>query len=97
LDDTIEKLLKTVRPHVTDDEFSHTESVCREFAAGSGKRLQALLEERASESKNWVRCVAVRFVAGLVALHARNRGMLRMRISRNAVVPTPLCGGGSPL
>lgn len=54
LEDTIAKLLKTVRPHVTDEEFGHTTSVCREFVSGAGKHLQAMLEERAAESRNWV-------------------------------------------
>jgi hypothetical protein len=64
LSQTIAKLLASVRPHVSPEEFEHTEAVCREFESGTGKHLQELLEERASESRNWVRgSAAARWIA----------------------------------
>jgi carnitine O-acetyltransferase len=54
LAETFEKLLKSVRPLATDEEFEHTESVVRDFEAGVGAKLQAMLEERAADSRNWL-------------------------------------------
>lgn len=54
LEQTLEKLLLSVKPHVTDEEYQHTEAVCREFEAGAGKGLQELLEERGASMPNWV-------------------------------------------
>jgi len=55
LDQTLEKLLRSVKPHVTEEEFTHTQAVCKEFASGVGKELQELLEERGASMRNWVR------------------------------------------
>ncbi|KAA0174341.1 hypothetical protein FNF27_04133 [Cafeteria roenbergensis] len=54
LEQTLEKLLRSVKPHVTDEEYQHTEAVCREFEAGAGKGLQELLEERGASMPNWL-------------------------------------------
>lgn len=44
LDDTLQKYLKTVRPHLNDEEFAITSKVIKEFAAegGVGRKLQVI-------------------------------------------------------
>ncbi|KAJ0181787.1 hypothetical protein K1T71_002509 [Dendrolimus kikuchii] len=56
LDDTLNKYLKTVKPHLNDDEFAVTSKIIKEFAAegGVGRKLQDLLERRAKEHQNWL-------------------------------------------
>jgi len=54
LESTLEKLLKSVRPLVTDEEYEHTEAVAKDFASGVGAELQRALEERAADSRNWL-------------------------------------------
>lgn len=54
LKNTLNKYLDTVRPHVSEEEFAHTESLVREFEEGQGKVLHDRLIEKAKQSKNWV-------------------------------------------
>lgn len=54
LDDTLDKYLKSVEPLLSPSELEHTKSVVEEFREGAGKKLQALLEERAGEERNWL-------------------------------------------
>ena len=44
-----------MKPHLRDDEFKVTEGVVKEFQRGVGPKLQALLEQRAANTENWVR------------------------------------------
>ncbi|XP_058830340.1 carnitine O-acetyltransferase [Topomyia yanbarensis] len=56
LDETMNKLLTTVEPHVNEDGYKRTKSAIAKFAApgGVGAKLQKLLEERANTKKNWL-------------------------------------------
>lgn len=54
LDNTLNKYLDTVRPHVNEEEFALTESIVKEFKQGQGKKLHDLLAVKASKEKNWV-------------------------------------------
>jgi hypothetical protein len=54
LSNTLNKYLDTVRPHVSEEEFAHTESLVREFEHGQGKVLHEKLRQKAGQSKNWV-------------------------------------------
>ena len=44
----------TVKPHLTSEEYLHTQFLVNEFASGVGKELQSKLETRASNMRNWV-------------------------------------------
>ncbi|CAG9784470.1 unnamed protein product [Diatraea saccharalis] len=54
LSDTLEKYLRTVKPHLNEDEFSKTVKLVKNFETGEGKRLQSLLEKRAQTHLNWL-------------------------------------------
>ncbi|XP_028176763.1 carnitine O-acetyltransferase isoform X3 [Ostrinia furnacalis] len=54
LSDTLDKYLKTVRPHLNDTEFSQTTKLVKSFESGEGKKLQSLLESRAEKHLNWL-------------------------------------------
>ncbi|CAG0917506.1 unnamed protein product [Notodromas monacha] len=56
LRDTLQKYLRTVKPHVTDEEFSVTEKAVKDFAApgGLGEKLQKLLKARAASTDSWL-------------------------------------------
>ncbi|XP_052756862.1 carnitine O-acetyltransferase-like isoform X2 [Galleria mellonella] len=56
LSDTLNKYLKTVKPHLKDEEFAITSRLIQSFGAegGVGQKLQALLEKRAQEHLNWL-------------------------------------------
>ena len=43
-----------MKPHLTREEFLHTEFLVNEFASGIGKELQRKLESRAKSMRNWV-------------------------------------------
>ncbi|CAH3173403.1 unnamed protein product [Porites lobata] len=51
---TCEKYLDSVKPHLTREEFLHTEFLVNEFASGIGKELQRKLELRAKSMRNWL-------------------------------------------
>ncbi|RVE41560.1 hypothetical protein evm_013794 [Chilo suppressalis] len=54
LSDTLQKYLKTVRPHLNEDEFANTIKLVKIFEAEEGKKLQSLLEKRAETRLNWL-------------------------------------------
>ncbi|XP_070566735.1 peroxisomal carnitine O-octanoyltransferase-like [Ptychodera flava] len=54
LQQSLDKYLESVKPFVTEEEYKHTEKVVREFGDGVGKELQAKLEERGKEHRNWL-------------------------------------------
>ncbi|XP_055524768.1 carnitine O-acetyltransferase-like [Wyeomyia smithii] len=56
LEETMNKLLSTVEPHVTEDGYRKTKAAVTKFTApgGVGPKLQKLLEERAASKKNWL-------------------------------------------
>ncbi|XP_049865434.1 carnitine O-acetyltransferase-like [Pectinophora gossypiella] len=54
LSDTLQKYLKSVRPHLNDDEFATTTSLVKDFECGVGQKLQNLLLKRAENSLNWL-------------------------------------------
>ncbi|KAL4704063.1 hypothetical protein ACJJTC_001985 [Scirpophaga incertulas] len=54
LSDTLAKYLKSVRPHLSDKEFSNTISLVKNFEKYEGKKLQSLLERRAEKHLNWL-------------------------------------------
>ena len=58
LDNTLNKYLDTVRPHVTEEEFAVTEQLVKEFKDGKGKELHQLLSAKASKERNWVNILA---------------------------------------
>lgn len=56
LNDTLNKYLKSVRPHLNDHEFAVTSNLVKDFVTegGVGQKLQSLLEKRAQEHINWL-------------------------------------------
>lgn len=44
-----------MKPHLTREEFLHTQFIVDEFVSGVGKELQKKLESRAKNFRNWVR------------------------------------------
>ena len=56
LADTCERYLDTCRPLLTEEQLAHTKQILDEFcrSGGDGEELQAMLEERAANSKNWM-------------------------------------------
>ena len=56
LSDTLERYLTSVKPLLTEEEWAHTQSLVAEFGreGGEGEALQAFLEERASNERNWM-------------------------------------------
>ena len=55
LDETLTKYLSTTKPLLTPEEYDHTVAVVEDFKAGIGQKLQAMLEERGRDERNWVR------------------------------------------
>jgi hypothetical protein len=54
LGDTVAKALRTCEPLANDkDEYATLERKAREFVQGEGTKLQALLQERAENTRNW--------------------------------------------
>ncbi|XP_055628400.1 carnitine O-acetyltransferase [Toxorhynchites rutilus septentrionalis] len=56
LEDTMNKLLRTIEPHVNQEGYAKSKSSIEKFMApgGVGAQLQKLLEERAAKKKNWL-------------------------------------------
>lgn len=54
LEQTLQRYLKSMEPLLTEEEYRHTEKLCREFQNGVGKTLQAKLMERAEKHTNWL-------------------------------------------
>lgn len=54
LENTLNKYLDTVRPHVNEEEFAATEALVREFENGQGRELHRKLEEFVATKRNWL-------------------------------------------
>ncbi|KAJ2953579.1 hypothetical protein O0L34_g1184 [Tuta absoluta] len=54
LSDTLQKYLRTVRPHLNDEEFAATTNLVKDFEKGIGQKLQNLLQKRSENSHNWL-------------------------------------------
>lgn len=54
LDHTLELYLKSCEPLSTEEEMEHTRALCEDFKKGVGPELQAFLEEKANEERNWI-------------------------------------------
>ncbi|PAA65298.1 hypothetical protein BOX15_Mlig030901g2, partial [Macrostomum lignano] len=54
LSDTLDLYLSSTRPFLTDSEFAATRDLARQFELGIGRELQARLEQRAAEQRNWL-------------------------------------------
>lgn len=56
LSDTMDKLLRTIEPHVDREGYTRSKSAVEKFMSpgGIGLKLQNLLEERAANRKNWL-------------------------------------------
>lgn len=56
LETTLNKYLKTVRPHLNDQEYEITKSLVKDFISegSTGQKLQSLLENRAEHHSNWL-------------------------------------------
>uniref|UniRef100_A0A182PDF7 Choline/carnitine acyltransferase domain-containing protein n=1 Tax=Anopheles epiroticus TaxID=199890 RepID=A0A182PDF7_9DIPT len=56
LADTMQKLVRSIEPHVDAETLSGTRRVVEKFAApgGIGQKLQSLLEQRAAQKDNWL-------------------------------------------
>lgn len=54
LQQTLVKYLQSVKPLVSDDEYTNTVKIVEEFAYGQGSELHAKLLEKAKHSKNWL-------------------------------------------
>ena len=55
---------RTVKPFLSFDEYQVTEAVVKDFKhnEGTGRKLQAYLEERAAKHENWVRIQNIFFI-----------------------------------
>ncbi|XP_053380411.1 carnitine O-acetyltransferase-like isoform X2 [Mercenaria mercenaria] len=54
LEQTMKKYLKSLEPLLSEEEYRHTEKLCKEFQNGVGKTLQNKLLERAEKRDNWL-------------------------------------------
>ncbi|XP_053675184.1 carnitine O-acetyltransferase [Anopheles nili] len=56
LSDTMQKLVKSIEPHVDSDTLTGTKRAVEQFAlpGGIGQKLQGLLEQRATKKDNWL-------------------------------------------
>ena len=55
LEDTMRRFLKSAEVFLSPEELQHTKAVIADFQRTRGPELQAILEDRASDSRNWVR------------------------------------------
>ena len=55
LEDTMRRFLRSAEVFLSPEELQHTKAVIHEFQKSSGPELQAILEDKASDSRNWVR------------------------------------------
>ncbi|XP_062574442.1 peroxisomal carnitine O-octanoyltransferase-like [Saccostrea cucullata] len=54
LNHTLQRYLESVKLHVTDEEYKHTEFIAQQFASGVGKELHKKLAEKAQNERNWL-------------------------------------------
>ena len=55
LEDTMRRFLRSAEVFLSPDELQHTKAVIADFQRTAGPELQAILEDKASDSRNWVR------------------------------------------
>lgn len=54
LQQTLDRYLHTVRPLLTDQQYTKTKEVVQQFLSSPGPQLQELLEKRAKDKTNWL-------------------------------------------
>lgn len=54
LEQTLQKYITTVKPHLNENEFKNTLELIKKFENGVGSKLQKLLVEKALHSDNWL-------------------------------------------
>eukprot|EP01138_Halocafeteria_seosinensis_P013724 gb/GECG01014015.1/.p1 GENE.gb/GECG01014015.1/~~gb/GECG01014015.1/.p1 ORF type:complete len:658 (+),score=72.15 gb/GECG01014015.1/:1-1974(+) len=54
LEQTMNKLIRSCQPFLTESELEHTKACAKDFQNGIGQDLQQQLEERAASMRNWV-------------------------------------------
>lgn len=54
LQQTLEKYIKTVEPHLAPKELERTKSIIKDFENGIGRKLQELLILKAKDTENWL-------------------------------------------
>ncbi len=54
LEDTLERYYKNLLPFGNEDELKKSRKIIEDFKNGDGKKLQKMLEEKASKERNWV-------------------------------------------
>lgn len=54
LNQTLEKYIASVQPHLNEQELKTTLDVVKKFENGIGKKLQELLVEKAKNTDNWL-------------------------------------------
>ncbi|XP_063704438.1 peroxisomal carnitine O-octanoyltransferase [Culicoides brevitarsis] len=54
LEETLERYYESLKPFGTPEELKNSRKVIDDFKNGIGKKLHALVEEKAKKSKNWV-------------------------------------------
>lgn len=54
LEDTLQKFLKSVHPHLSAAEYAKTQDVVKKFAEKDGPKLQELLVKHAAAKENWL-------------------------------------------
>lgn len=54
LEESLERYYKNLLPFGTEEELKNSRKVIEEFKNGDGKKLQKMLEEKASKERNWV-------------------------------------------
>lgn len=54
LEQTLEAYVESCEPLLNEQELIHTKAVCNDFLHGVGPKLQQILEERASDERNWL-------------------------------------------
>jgi Choline/Carnitine o-acyltransferase len=54
LEDTLERYFRNLLPFGSEDELKNSKKNIEDFKNGIGKKLQKMLEEKATKEKNWV-------------------------------------------
>lgn len=55
LEETLERYYKNLLPFGTEEELKNSRKIIEDFRNGDGKKLQQMLEEKASKERNWVK------------------------------------------
>ena len=59
LEDTLQRYYRNLLPFGNQDELNNSKKMIEEFKSGVGRKLQKMLEEKASKEKNWV-CLLIK-------------------------------------